>query len=173
MSVHSDEEAMIAAVEADRFDDAPMLVYADWLQEHCEELKSEYVRLVVKSSRSLETREDRDRIFELAAALPADWRNRVGSRFEIVAEGNPAILLVAHLFNAVLNLAIGEAMQRFERGKPVLLKTYVTREEGEEFASSFGPNPLGESENTELADRIRFYVRPMEGPSFGLFASKN
>lgn len=41
----TDHEAFLAAIKANRDDDAPRLVYADWLQEHGEPERAELIRL--------------------------------------------------------------------------------------------------------------------------------
>jgi uncharacterized protein (TIGR02996 family) len=87
----SDEAAFLDALAANPADDTARLVYADWLDEHGEPAKAEYLRLVVALARA-ETdyaREQPDvaRTLALAEALPADWRAAAGSRFKLVFSG--------------------------------------------------------------------------------------
>jgi uncharacterized protein (TIGR02996 family) len=84
----SDEAAFLDALAANPADDTARLVYADWLDEHGEPAKAEYLRLVVALAR-VETdyaREQPDvaRTLALAEILPADWRAAAGSRFMLV-----------------------------------------------------------------------------------------
>ncbi|WP_439620807.1 ribosomal protein L7/L12 [Gemmata sp.] len=83
-----DEAAFLDALAANPADDTARLVYTDWLDEHGEPYKAEYLRLVVALARA-ETDYARDqpdvaRTLALAEALPADWRAAAGSRFNLV-----------------------------------------------------------------------------------------
>lgn len=168
----TEEDALIAAVEADPFDDAPSLIYADWLQEHSFDQKADYLRCVVRLAHPPESPDDLARCLELAREIDSVWRQRVAARFEILIEGNVAILLMAHLFTSVMNITWGEALKTWEAGKPIRLKTEVTREEGEDFVQSFGNDPLGEAGMTQEG-RLRLSVRAMDGPALGMWpASK-
>ena len=84
----NDEEALMAAIAAAPFDDAPRLVYADWLQERGDEAKAEYLRTVVRLMHPPEDRRDVDRCVALAEGLDEKWRQQVGGRFEVMAGGN-------------------------------------------------------------------------------------
>ncbi|VTU01982.1 ---NA--- : : Ribosomal_L12 [Gemmataceae bacterium] len=84
----SDEAAFLDALAANPADDTARLVYADWLDEHGEPAKAEYLRLVVALARA-ETDYARDqpdvaRTLALAETLPADWRAAAGSRFKLI-----------------------------------------------------------------------------------------
>lgn len=87
----SDEAAFLNALRANPADDTVRLVYADWLDEHGEPAKAEYLRLVVALARA-ETDYARDqpdvaRTLALAETLPADWRAAAGNRFMLVFYG--------------------------------------------------------------------------------------
>ena len=45
-----DELAFLAALTADPADDATRLIYADWLEEHGDPHRAEYLRLVVRAT---------------------------------------------------------------------------------------------------------------------------
>lgn len=47
----TDESALLAAVIADPADDAPRLVYADWLDDHGEEARAEFIRTQIALAR--------------------------------------------------------------------------------------------------------------------------
>ncbi len=53
------EEALLAAVLADPGDDAPRLVYADWLDEHGEPERAEFIRVQIDLDRMAEDDEGR------------------------------------------------------------------------------------------------------------------
>src|SRR5262245_56229079 len=77
------EEKLLEAIEADPTDDT-RLVYADWLEEHGEHRRAEYVRLELRLHR-LELEEardpihaaDRDRLEALERRLDRGWLARV------------------------------------------------------------------------------------------------
>jgi uncharacterized protein (TIGR02996 family) len=86
----SDEEAFLAALKANPADDTARLVYADWLDEHNEPAKGQYLRAVVDLARlSGGTAEYNDAAGRLYTACPrtdAEWR-ATGARFDVVLEG--------------------------------------------------------------------------------------
>jgi uncharacterized protein (TIGR02996 family) len=90
----AEEHALLATLKASPTDDLARLAYADWLDEHDEPAKAEYLRLVV----ALATRESKGftgeqpdvaRILSLAPTIPGQWRANAGSRFCTVFKGCP------------------------------------------------------------------------------------
>src|SRR5207247_1334077 len=85
IQVMSDEAAFLTALKANPADDTARLVYADWLDEHNEHAKAEYLRLVV----SYTLHEDNlanmreKRLLGIAKGLPSEWREAAGSRFSL------------------------------------------------------------------------------------------
>ena len=85
----SDEAAFLAALKANPADDTARLVYADWLDEHDEPQKAEYLRLVAEVARgegNVAEHQSGPRMSMLAKDLPADWRFAAGSRFALVLD---------------------------------------------------------------------------------------
>ena len=85
----STDEAFLADICEHPDDDVPRLVYADWLDEHGEALKAEYLRLVVEIAQrdgDLATAPGSERFVGLAVALSTEWRSAVGSRFAVVLD---------------------------------------------------------------------------------------
>jgi uncharacterized protein (TIGR02996 family) len=85
----SEESAFLEALKANPADDTARLVYADWLDEHGEPQKAEYLRLVA----AIALREDRlevagesQSLLVAAKALPEDWRAAAGSRFSLILD---------------------------------------------------------------------------------------
>jgi uncharacterized protein (TIGR02996 family) len=70
-------DAFLQSLAENPKDDNSRLVYADWLEEHGEPLKAEFLRLTVSlatEKRSKGTRKtQRNRLQELAAQLDTDW----------------------------------------------------------------------------------------------------
>jgi uncharacterized protein (TIGR02996 family) len=82
----SDEAAFLAALKANPADDTARLVYADWLDEHDEPRKAEYLRLAAELGREcndVAAHPHGARILALADALPEEWRTEAGSRFVV------------------------------------------------------------------------------------------
>jgi len=147
VSLANDEAALIVAITAAPFDDAPRLVYADWLQERGEEAKSDYLRTVVRLMHPPEDRRDVDHCIAVAEGLDEEWRHQVGGRFEVMLEGAAPLLLVVHVVRAIWNIAVQEAVDFRSAGRPVRLKSAITREDAEQLINSFGTNLLHEGEN--------------------------
>ena len=158
---------MLDRITATPDDDAPRLVYADWLQEHGADEKAEYIRAVVALSHPPEDLELVERCVELAAVLDAQWCQAVGGRFEVVIEGFPAALLFAHAFQTLMNLVVREPVRLWFPGEPVRLQAHLTREDAEAYVRMF-PRLLPQFSDDERS-RVRLFVRPMTaGPT--LFA---
>jgi uncharacterized protein (TIGR02996 family) len=159
----TEENALLAAVAAAPTDDAPRLVYADWLQERDQDAKAEYVRLVVELMHPPERAESVERCVAVAAALDEGWRRTVGARFEVLLDGAAALVLAAHVVTVLFKLAIPQGLRRWRKGQPVRLRGGQTREEAEHFVRTFGPNLLRQQDSGEPV--LRLVVRPMDEDS--------
>ena len=84
-----DEEAFLQVIAAAPADDAPRLVYADWLDER-DDPRGAYLRAVtLAASRvriGLPWDDLRAAVRAARVAAPAEWRDRVGPWFEVVLE---------------------------------------------------------------------------------------
>ncbi|HZY88806.1 MAG TPA: DUF1963 domain-containing protein [Gemmataceae bacterium] len=91
------ERPLLAAVVADLADDAPKLVYADWLEEHGADDRSRFLRAYVEAARTMSPAD-----FPLARkGLPEEWLELIGYRLlELLTDEE-----VAELKNPVLRLA--------------------------------------------------------------------
>jgi uncharacterized protein (TIGR02996 family) len=167
----TDEDALLAAIAAAPLDDAPRLVYADWLQEHGEDSKAEYVRSVVKLLHSPEERTDVERCIARANELDTGWRQVVGGRFEVVLEGTAAMQLVAFLIRLVAGLAFREHIGPWRGGEPIRLRGSLTREDAEAFLNDYQEPILRQVRPYDPS--MKMYVRPMvEEVPLTLFAPK-
>ena len=156
----TDEEALLAAIAAAPLDDAPRLVYADWLQERGQEAKAEYVRLVVSIVHPPEDPDLVERCVTLAEQLDAEWRQAVGRRFEVVMSGMGGIHFTAGLLRLALGGLSGEPGPQWQPGEPIRLKSSMTREDAEAFLSVFrGPLVRLIRTQDSTAD---VFVRPMD-----------
>lgn len=165
----TDEEALLAAIAASPFDDAPRLVYADWLQERGVEAKAEYVRTVVKLLHPPEDRAAVERAVALAPGLDAAWRQAVGGRFEVVLDGSAAMQLVAFLLRMLVGIAFHERIGPYRKGEPIRLRGSLTREDAEAFLGTYEAPILRLMRPHDPT--MTMYVRPMgEEAPLTLFA---
>jgi uncharacterized protein (TIGR02996 family) len=163
--ITSDEDALISAIEAAPDDDAPRLVYADWLQERGGEAKADYLRAVVTLLRAADDPLALARCLARAPEIDPAWRQRVGGQFEVVLEGSGPLLLLAHVFRAIVNHAQDEPSGIWQAGRPVPVQRHLTREDAEQLMRSFGIELPGRDQADEPA--LKVTVRPMFGESSG------
>lgn len=111
----SDEAAFLDALKSNPADDTARLVYADWLDEHDEPRKAEYLRLstqlpLVGDDVALCSSEA-VRVRELGAELDTGWKDTAAGRFDLILfEFNDkvkAIKRVRDVFNVCLSSAKG------------------------------------------------------------------
>jgi uncharacterized protein (TIGR02996 family) len=80
----SEEAAFLEALKSNPADDTARLVYADWLDDHDEPRKAEYLRLVAELARECDdcaAHPHGARLRVLSASVPEEWRTETGSRF--------------------------------------------------------------------------------------------
>jgi uncharacterized protein (TIGR02996 family) len=84
-----DEEAFLRAIAQAPDDDAPRLVYADWLDERGDP-RADYVRVVTRAaglaSRGLPWDDLTSALGAASGAAPAAWRDRVGPWFDVLLD---------------------------------------------------------------------------------------
>ncbi len=85
----SDEEGFLDVIAAAPTDDLPRLMYADWLEERGD-LRATYLRLATQAAGQVRdgllSEDGRSVRRETYAAVPAEWRGRVGPWFDVVLE---------------------------------------------------------------------------------------
>lgn len=155
----TDEDALLAAIAAAPLDDAPRLVYADWLQERGHEARAEYLRTVVRLLHPPEDLADVERCEALAPATDPAWRQQVGGLFEVVLDGTRELLLMAYLFRAVIKLVIKDGYGMWEAGQPIRVQTGLTREDAAQYVRTFAGNLSGFTD--EGQPPLRLVVRLM------------
>jgi uncharacterized protein (TIGR02996 family) len=133
----TDEDALLAAVAAAPDDDAPRLVYADWLQERGDEARAEYLRVVVTLVHPPEDAAVVERCVALGEGIDAGWRQAVGGRFEVVMTGSGGIHLTTFFLRMMVGLFAGESMGPWHKGEPIRLKSGLTREDAAAFLEQF------------------------------------
>ena len=125
----SDEATFLDALKANPADDTARLVYADWLDEHNEPQKAEYVRLVVAY-----TLQEGDlakmgekRLLGIAKGLPSEWREAAGSRFSLILTAFYDKIRAIKWIRELTGDGLGEAKEASENLPHVLLP-YITFE---------------------------------------------
>jgi len=87
----SEETTFLAALQANPADDTTRLVYADWLDEHAESAKAEYLRAVVLLTQhpggSAGYTEAATRLYCVCGQTEYLWRTAAGGRFDVMLEG--------------------------------------------------------------------------------------
>jgi len=72
-----DDTAFIRAIQADPHDDAPRLIYADWLEEHGDP-RSEFVRTLVARAAEPSKRKHQTRLRTLRKQFDPLWLAAIG-----------------------------------------------------------------------------------------------
>jgi uncharacterized protein (TIGR02996 family) len=128
-----DEQAFLAALAAAPGDDTTRLVFADWLDEHGEPDKAEYLRLVVGLVPPFKTGKgdppETARVVSLSERLPQDWRLASAARFTAVLYGtDPGQKIVAiKLVRELTGMGLKEAKE-FVESVPARFPTRTTLE---------------------------------------------
>jgi uncharacterized protein (TIGR02996 family) len=139
----TDEAGFLASIAAAPLDDAPRLVYADWLDERGEAAKAEYLRLVVRLSAAPDEEPALSRLLELAPnAADHTWRLAVGGVFELVIGRLGAFRMLAGVLRRWFQT--GPAiLQGLTLTNPPLKIQNLTREMAEGFRRPISELPLG------------------------------
>jgi uncharacterized protein (TIGR02996 family) len=120
----SDEAAFLAALRANPADDTTRLVYADWLDEHGELAKAEYLRLVAALAQHescLPNSSEAIQLLRGAEDLPAEWREQAGSRFALLLESWTDKILAIKWLRQVTGDGLADAKNASESLPHVIL----------------------------------------------------
>ena len=143
----TDNDAFIASIREHPDDDVRRLIYADWLEEHDEAAKGEYLRIVHALMTLPEEDSKREglisRLLVISESVEAEWREAVGRRFDLVLEGwlaNAATNVIRGLRTlAGFTLGVGQGVAHAQP-RPLRLQTNRLREELEAFLNSINVN---------------------------------
>lgn len=172
----SDEAAFLSALAANPADDTARLVYADWLDDHSENAKAEYLRLV---ARAADGPTDFPRLRELALSFDAGWSATVGARFEVVYTGSPDawLLEIGHTLAKQARCSHGERRE-FLRAAPAVIADALDPGGAEEAAESLMAAVVAEvGDPHDLAseyarDRARLFHDQTAGGTRSWFAAR-
>ncbi|MDY3561204.1 TIGR02996 domain-containing protein [Gemmata sp. JC673] len=115
MTTVPEEAAFLEALKANPADDTVRLVYADWLDEHNEPQKAEYLRLVAALAQGQSdierTSPQATSVCELGKTLPIEWKEAAAGRFDLVLfsfnDKVQGIKRIRRVFNLGLSCAKG------------------------------------------------------------------
>jgi uncharacterized protein (TIGR02996 family) len=144
----SEEAAFLSALKANPADDTARLVYADWLDDHDQPHKAEYLRAVVEVAREACGIEVLD---ALAGRVDSEWAVDAAARFALVLESyEPARKIDAiKIVREITGMGLAEAKQFVEQAPSGFL--YRTTGEGAYgLQRYFGPGRVRPS--TDLAN---------------------
>ncbi|HVK10290.1 MAG TPA: TIGR02996 domain-containing protein [Gemmataceae bacterium] len=149
----TDEAGFLEAVAAAPLDDAPRLVYADWLDERGEAAKAEYLRLVVRLSAAPDEQPVLARLLELSpGAADHDWRMAVGGVFELVVGRLGPFRMLAGVLRRLFQTG-APLLQGSTLTNPPLTIRNLTRETAELLRRPIGDLPLGRAGGVEVLVR--------------------
>ncbi len=110
----SEEAAFLMALKANPADDTARLVYADWLDEHDQPHKAEYLRAVVEVVREACGIETLD---ALAGRVDPEWAVDAAARFALVLESYEAGRKIdaIKIVREITGMGLGEAKEFVEK----------------------------------------------------------
>jgi uncharacterized protein (TIGR02996 family) len=129
-----DEAAFLDALRINPADDANRLVYADWLSDHGEELRAEYLRLVVQ------LRHAQARLPVLGQQLDPAWVMAANGRYSVVLRSyslNHKINVIK-IIREITGMGLKEAKDLSE-SLPAVIKDDLTLEVAELIRDKFSP----------------------------------
>lgn len=110
----SEEAAFLMALKANPADDTARLVYADWLDEHDQPQKAEYLRAVVGVARAPEDAAASERLLAAVPHADLDWRLEAGARFALILDGYTEKIRAIKWLREVTGLGLAEAKRASE-----------------------------------------------------------
>jgi len=129
----SDEAALLAAIRANPDEDTPRLVYADWLQEHDNASRAEFIRAQCQAFRLPRTDKERKKLEKKAEALfkanKAEWGGTVWKAFHSTKPAVSHCHIERGFITSVKGTAelVVEHAADIERFAPCLRSLHTTR----------------------------------------------
>lgn len=125
-----DDDAFLRAIADAPDDEAPRLVYADWLDEHGQPDRAEYLRLLCCGEESATL----ERLREVAPTLDSAWAARVSPAFPRV---NPMYVVIREVACGVMTTVYeATSTQSNMRGRRVAVRVLNDRQSGRRFYES-------------------------------------
>lgn len=156
----SDDAAFLKTILAAPDDDAPRLVYADWLEEHSSLARAEYLRLVHSLTILPEDAPERPRLvkrlLKVAGKLDETWRSTAGRRFDVIMEG--WLGSAAFVFMKVVSWLTGArslgVMEPNDAAQTITLRRGLLRDEAESYANEMDKERFSKTRETKTLYRI-------------------
>ena len=159
----TEEDALIASIRSNPFDDLRRLIYADWLDERNRFDEGEYLRLVealVAMGTAINTNHPHvQRVLALVPSLSSEWRQAVCGRFDLWLDGYQAEMKISIIMLVRELTGYGLAAAKFfSESLPKAISGSVPIEEAVWLAARLA------------SASTRYRIRPAtEIPSLGLF----
>jgi uncharacterized protein (TIGR02996 family) len=156
----SDDAAFLATILAAPDDDAPRLVYADWLEEHNSLAKAEYLRLVHSLTILPQDAPERPRLvkrlLKVAGKLDETWRSAAGRRFDVIMEGwlGSAMFVVMKAVTWLTGARTLGVMEPNDATQTITLRRGILRDEAESYANEMDEERFGKTRETKTLYRI-------------------
>ncbi len=156
----SDDAAFLAVIQSTPDDDAPRLVYANWLEENGHVEKAEYLRLVhaltILPDEAAERARLAKRLLKIAKKIDESWRNAAGRRFDVVMEGwlGGAMFVFMKAVRWLTGAQTLGVMEPNDEARTVTLRRGIRREEAEAYASEVDLQRFRRSKENKTLYRI-------------------
>lgn len=150
------------AIEAAPHDDAIRLIYADWLEEHDEELKGRYLRTEVRLGQ-MDPNDDRIEIpwsilNELRMNLDSAWLDRCGKSYDVIlkrvdidiTDQRNLVLMANNIYEAA-GIGPNQAVNMLD-DLPCVVLSNVSFTQAEKVARTLRDNPVDETVLRRLAE---------------------
>jgi serine/threonine-protein kinase len=126
----SDDDAFLRAIADAPDDDAPRLVYADWLDEHGQPDRAEFIRLLCSGEEPAVL----ERLREVAPSLDSTWAARVSPEFPRV---HPIYVVIREVARGALTTVLeATATHPKMRGRRVAVRTLNDGQSARRFANT-------------------------------------
>ena len=161
----SEEAAFLAAIKTNPADDVARLVYADWLDDHDQHAKAEYLRALTAltqiSGGTPPYTDSAGQLFLACARTQADWRRAAGGRFDVMLDGYepPFKIRTIKIVRELTGFGLAEAKALVE-SVPTPLFSWLPFEEALPRLLAFDA-PVGTDGSPNL---IRACIRPTPWP---------
>lgn len=160
LSSMSDDAAFLETIQATPDDDAPRLVYADWLEEHNCLAKAEYLRIVhsltILPDESAERARLVKRLLKVVGKLDEKWRLAAGRRFDVIMEGwlGSAMFVVMKAVSWLTGARSLGVMEPNDAAQTITLRRGILRDDAESYANEMDKERFSETRETKTLYRI-------------------
>lgn len=140
-----DHDTFIASIQSTPAEEAPRLVYADWLDEQGFSDKAAYIRVVHSLTILAADASGRSklvkRLLVVADRIDEEWRDLVSPRFDVILEGwlGGTINLILKTVRRLTRMQSLEEQTFRDSSRAVTLWRGVRREQAEQYLNQINP----------------------------------